>query len=316
MSKEYFRNYKSTKVKLFLFFLFLAMIFWVLTKFSREFTTTMDAKIKYENLPETATLSSNNATNITFDLTANGFEILFYKFKKPKVVIDVSKYYTKEKKTFVISKTELLRKVSSNFNRNLAVKNLSVNQLNVHLDPIILKKVRVLAKTKISFKNGFKATDSVKVVPDSVTISGPTGSLKEIDYVETEVLTLGEVEQSISETAKIVSPSKEIVTINPKEVKVKIPVAEFSQGQFTLPVEVVNLPPDVNIKLIQSTVTVTFDISVKDFPDVSKNNFRVVCDYSKRNQNENFMLPVLEKKPTGALNIEFDPQKIDFLIFK
>ncbi len=316
MSKGYFRNYKSSKVKLFLFFLFLATIFWVLTKFSREFTTTMDAKIKYENLPETTTLSSGNVNNITFDLTANGFEILFYKFKKPKVAIDVSKYYTKEKKTFVISKPELLRKVSSNFNRNLDVKNLSVNELNVHLDPIILKKVRVVAKTNVSFKNGFKATDSVKVIPDSVTISGPTGRLKEIDYVETEVVSLSDVEQSISETAKIISPSKEIVTIKPTEVKVKIPVAEFSQGQFSLPVEVVNLPPDVDIKLIQTTVTVTFDISVKDFPDISKNNFRVVCDYSKRNQNENFMLPVLEKKPDGALNIEFDPQKIDFLIFK
>src|SRR5690606_19089590 len=126
MARGIFKNYNNSKVKWFLFFLILATIFWVLTKFSREFTSTMQAKIQYRNIPETAALSDKNLKNISYDLTANGFEILFYKFKKPVVEVDVSKYYSKEKEDFVISRNQLLRMVSANFNRNLDVKNLSV----------------------------------------------------------------------------------------------------------------------------------------------------------------------------------------------
>lgn len=316
MSKGFFKNSKNVKVNRFLLFLLLATIFWVLTKFSREFTSTMTAKVNYENIPETAALSENNTKTITFDLAANGFEILFYKFKKPSITVPVGKYYTKENDGFKISKGELLRMVSSNFNRNLAIKNLSVDELNVHLDPIVLKKVRVIAMTAITFKNGFKPIDSIKVIPDSITISGPSGSLKNLHTIETELISLNDVETNISETAKVVSPGSEIVSIKPNKVKVTLTVAEFSQGQYTFPVEVINLPPDMTIKMVPQAVTITFDVSVNDFANISKEGFRLVCDYSQRNKDENFMLPFLQKKPQNIYNVVFEPKKIDFFIFK
>ncbi|MEH6763486.1 MAG: CdaR family protein [Aequorivita antarctica] len=316
MSKGFFKNSKNAKVNRFLLFLLLATIFWVLTKFSREFTSTMTAKINYENIPETAALSKNNTQFITFDLAANGFEILFYKFKQPTITVPVGKYYSNEKDGFKISKNELLRMVSSNFNRNLAIKNLSVEELNVHLDPIVLKKVRVIAKMAISFKNGFKPVDSIKVIPDSITISGPSGSLKNKHTIETELISINDVEKNISETAKIVSPGNEIVSIKPNKVKVELVVAEFSQGQYTFPVEVINLPPDMDIKMVPQAVTITFDASVNDFANISKDSFRLVCDYSQRNKEENFMLPFLEKKPQNIYNVVFEPKKIDFFKFK
>lgn len=316
MAKEFFKNGKNVKARRLLFFLFLATIFWVLTKFSREFTSTMRAKIHYENIPETAALAENNTKEITFDLTANGFEILFYKFKKPTIAVQVGKYYSKEENSFKLGKTELLRMVSSNFNRNLAINNLSVDELDVRLDPIVLKRVKVIPKTDIKYKMGFKAVDSIKVIPDSVTISGASGSLKDIQAIGTEIISLQNVEMNISKSVKVTAENKEIVSIKPNTVKVQLEVAEFSQGKFTLPVEVINLPPDMEVKLVPKTVTVTFDVSVNDFTKITKENFRLVCDYSKRNEEENFMLPFFEKSPDNVYNVTIEPKKIDFFIFK
>ena len=316
MAKGFLKKNKNLKVKRFLFFLLVATIFWILTKFSREFTATMLAKIHYENIPETAALSEGNLRDITFDLTANGFEILFYKFKKPTIDVPVGKYYDKGEDHFTISKNELNRMVSSNFNRNLAVKNLSVEELKVILDPIVLKKVRVIPQHKFTFKDGFKPVDSLKIATDSVIISGPSGSLKNIAGIKTEKISLENIDQDISKTIKITSNNEEIVSIKPDKVTISLRVAEFSQGKFTLPVQVINLPPDMDIKLVSPNVTVSFDVSVNDFADISKENFRVICDYSKRNKEENFMLPTLEKKPSNIQNVVFEPKKIDFLVFK
>ncbi len=316
MAKGFFHKYSKRKMKLFLFFLVVASIFWILTKFGREFTTTVEAKIKYENLPETTALSEDNLRAINFDLTANGFEILFYKFKKPTLTIDVTNYYEKNKYVFTISHNELIRKLSSSFNKYMEIKNLSVDQLKVKLDPIVLKKVRVWPKTEISFKEGFKPIDSIRSVPDSVTILGPQESLKDIDSITTEKLILKNIEKNISEIVGVVPPSEAVVAIKPEKVRLEWSVAEFSQGQFILPVEVINLPPGVELKLVPRRISVSFDMAVQNFSDVSPENFRVVCDYSQRNREENFMLPKLAKKPEGAMNIVFEPKKIDFLIFK
>lgn len=316
MAKGFFKNGKNVKAKRLLFFLFLATIFWVLTKFSREFTSTMHAKIIYENIPETAALAENNTEEITFDLTANGFEILFYKFKQPTISVQVGQYYSNEKNGFVLGKTELVRLVSSKFNRNLAIKNISVDELDVNLDPIILKRVKVVPKTDIKYKVGFKAVDSFKVIPDSVTISGPSEILKDVQTIGTDLISFEDVEKNISESVKVVSENKEIASIKPNTVKVQLEVAEFSQGKFILPVEVINLPPNMEIKLVPKTVTVTFDVSVNDFTTILKENFRLVCDYTERNKEENFMLPFFEKSPENVHNVMVDPKKVDFLIFK
>ncbi len=316
MVKGFFQKYSRNKVKLFVLFLILASIFWVLTKFSREFTTAMVANLDYKSLPETAVLAKENPHEINFDMTANGFEILFYKFKKPTLDIRVVDYYTKGKDSFSISKNELLRKFSASFNKYMEVKNLSPDQINVKLDPIILKKVAVGAKTDISFKNGFKAVNRFTLNPDSITISGPKERLENIDTVFTEVVSLRNVENDISETVKIESPSEDVVVLNPSQVNFKWPVTEFSQGKFTLPVEVVNLPPGIELKLVPERITVSFDIGIDDFAIISSDSFRIVCDYSMRNKEENFMLPRLSKLPSGAVNIAFDPKKIDYFIFK
>lgn len=316
MSKGFSKKYKSSKLKPFFFFLFLATVFWILTRFSRDFTTTMEANVIYASIPETVALSENNIDHLNFDLTANGFEILFYKIKKPSVEILVSKYYDKGQNTFTLPKNELIREVSSSFNRNFEIKNLSVENLEVNLTPIILKKVKVKPQMEISFKNGFNALDSIVVNPDSITISGPSEILNQIKFVETELLSLSKVDKSVAEKVKVQSPNQEIISINPKEVSVQLQVAEYSQVLYILPVEVINLPPNLEIKLVPKTISLTFDIGVEEFSEISKDNFRIVCDFSKRNKDENFLIPELDKKPKSAININFDPKKIDYLMFE
>ena len=316
MAKGVFKNLNNSKVKRFLFFFTLAAIFWVFTKFSREFTSSRQTEIEYVNIPETAALSSNNVHSIDFDLTANGFEILFYKFKKPAIEVNVGDYLQNNKLEFDISNKQLARLLELNYKSSKSIKNLSVEKLKVQLDPIVLKKIPVVVSKSISYKKGFKALASACSVRDSVIIAGPAKVLDSIYFIETEVITEKNVDRSISKTIRIKQSIAEIISIKPQEVTVKIDVAEFSQGQFSLPIEVVNVPPNMDIKLVPSSVVIKFDVSVNDFANISKENFRVVCDYSKMNKEGNFMIPFLESKPKNIYNIVFEPKKIDLLIVK
>ena len=70
------KNNKTSKVKSFFFFLLIAILFWGLTKLSRQYTASVDTSIMYTNIPSQMMLDDGNAESISFEITANGFEFL------------------------------------------------------------------------------------------------------------------------------------------------------------------------------------------------------------------------------------------------
>jgi hypothetical protein len=316
MTKQLNNPFKNSKLKAIFFFLLLATFFWILTKFSRHYTATATAYVNYVNIPNTTLLTDENAKEITFDLSASGFEFLFYKLKRPTIEIDVGRYYSSGMDHILLRKNDLVRIISAGLNANLTIKDLSVEQLRVQLDNIVLKKVPVITETDFSFKKGFRQVDSIKISPDSIMISGPSTYLDTINFVKTMMLSEKNLDKNILKNVAIKEYPTQKISFDPKEVTVSVKVSEFSQKEIVLPIEVINLPENTIIKLIPSVVTVVFNVSVEEFKEITENDFSLICDYAKRNIEENFMIPDLIKSPTGIVNMEFDTKKIDYLIFK
>ena len=316
MAKHINNPFKNSKLKAIFFFLLLATFFWFLTKFSRHYTATATAYVNYVNVPKTTLLTDENAKEITFDLSASGFEFLFYKLKRPTIEIDVGRFYSTGMDHILLRRNDLVRIISAGLNANLTIKDLSVEELRVQLDNITSKKIPVITETAFSYKNGFRQIDSIKILPDSITISGPSTYLDTINSVKTMVLSEENLDKNISKIVAIKNFTTQKISFDPKEVTVLVEVSEFSQKEIVLPIKVINLPENTIIKLIPSVVTIVFNASVEEFKEINENDFNLVCDYAKRNTEENFMIPNLVKSPSGIFNIEFDTKKIDYLIFK
>ena len=76
MHESQTKKVKRGKPKMFLLFLFVTIFIWFLSKFSREFTTNLEADIKYINVPHGVIVSGENYKLVSFDLTASGFDFL------------------------------------------------------------------------------------------------------------------------------------------------------------------------------------------------------------------------------------------------
>ncbi len=310
------RNYKTTKLRSFLFFILIAVLFWVLTKFSKEYTATVSATLQYVSLPNTTLLAEDNRKTISFDLTANGFEFLFHKLNEPIIQIEVAEYYTEGASVATVPKEELGRLITNQLDKSVSVKNISINELTIQLNVIVVKKVPVLVNSDLTFKKGFMSVDSIRITPDSVQISGPTLLLDSIQAVETELISGSEIENDIEQKVAIAPINSEELSIMPSEVTIAIHVEEFAEKQLQLPVEVINLPESIELQLIPNTVTVTFNVSVTDFNAITAKNFKLICDYAERNEDDNFMVAKLSEKPNDILDVELGTKKINYLIFK
>ncbi|MDX1463463.1 MAG: CdaR family protein [Marinirhabdus sp.] len=310
------KTFKSIKINMFFFFLLLAIVFWGLTKFSKENTANVEASIVYENLPENYLLGDDNLQEIDFYITSNGVDFLLYKMKKPMVTIDVSKYFNNDTKSAVLSSEELKEELSKQIGYNGTIRNLSENSLTIQLQGIQSKKIPVIINATVSYGKGFRAVDSIRANPDSIVVSGPSRALDSISGIGTQEVSLKNVSESVSRNVALMPFPYEGLRSKTQSVNLEQTVMEFAQKKLSVPITIQNLPPNTVIKLIPQRITITCVVPIEKFSTITETDFTVVCDFKQRNTEETFISPTLVEAPAYAKNVEVLPKKIDYLIFK
>lgn len=307
---------KHAKWKSFFFFLLLATFFWVLTKFSKEYAAPVTSQIEYINIPPSRFLAENNKQEVSFNLFASGFNFLNYTLKKPTLTIDVAKYFNKDLKDVFLSSSQIAKEINLQFPSVNEITAISVDSLWIQLNPVERKKVPVVVPQKINYKSGFKNTDAIKIVPDSIEISGPIDKVAAIDSVVTGVLQLNAISETIAVSLPVKALEDAEIKMDVAEVAVSLVVKEFTQQQFEFNIQVINKPATISLKLIPEKIVMRFLLPVDAYGTISKSDFEIVCDYNNRNDENNFMTPQLLKKPAIVRQIEFESKKIDYLVFK
>jgi len=309
-------KYKTSKIKSFLFFLLLALVFWVLTKFSEESVAIVNGQLSYTNLPASVTVSPNTTRDVNFEMAANGFQFLSYNLNPPTIKIDMSNYYEQGDTVVLISDSEVNNIIASQLDNNSRVSNLSIDELAVNLDLIVSKKVPVKFNGEITYLEGFKSIGPIVLIPDSVLVSGPSGALYGVMVVNTELYVKENVGETLEASVGLLLPEDSKLSVSEETINFKWVVEEFSQKRLTIPVEVVNVPADIKLKLLPETIVLSFDVSVNQFNSISANDFSIVCDYATRSSEENILVPKLVGNPEGLHHLEWSTKKVEYLIFK
>ena len=304
------------KVQRFLVFLFLAVLFWMLTKFSKENTATISANLQYTELPNQTLLADGNPEQIDFDITGSGFEMLYYRIKGADITMPLANNYSSGSETVTIPNETLLEYIQQQLPSGLAARNISMDQLSVKLHLIHSKKVAVFPAIRLEYEKGYYPIDSLKVRPDSVTISGPKDILKAYDSIPTENTLYSDVDSDISVRIGILENMDGVRAVSPKAVEISQKIAEFTQKEVMVPITLRNVPPNTVVRLIPKNTTVSFNVAVSRYQEIEAGQFQVVCDFSKRDKEESFMVPKLLKYPKGLYNLEITDKKIDYLIFE
>ena len=316
MPKNYANQVKKGKLKMLLFFLVVTFFIWFLTKFSKEFTATVEASIQYKNLPNNTVLASDNIDKVSFDLTSNGFDFLYYKLKKPTVKINVLDNYKEGDKIVNISNTDLIRIITSELNNKIAVKNISLKEINVVLDVIVSKEIPINVVSEITFQKGFKAVEELILSPSFITVSGPSIVIDSIVQVFTKSIKLNSLNTATSGDIEIDTSNNLNLTYSEEKVMFSIEVEEFTQKELSIPIKIENLPIGTSVKIIPEFVSVVFDVSVSKFNAIKESDFIIICDYKKRDIEGNYMVPTLVKKPIIIQDVLLKSDKIDYLVFK
>ena len=308
---------KKTKGKLntFLLFLGLSVMFWFLTKFSKDHISDVQAQIHLTGIPQGTMLIGPEYIPVRVQLKGTGFDYLFFAFNEPNIEIDVTATALQSNGSWVLPRIEANAIASLQFDRDIEVL-LPSNGLTIPLDSVASKKVVVKIMANIDYDEGFSPTDSYFVVPDSVLVSGPLSVIDTISVIETENKSFTNVSQDVDDILAIKVTEDANIKVVPETVALSISVAEFVEDSRVVPIELINVPPDTKVQLFPTNVTVSYVIDFDNYKKIVTTDFKVVCDMSKANEASNLLTPEIVSFPKNAKNVTINTTQVEFIFIQ
>ncbi|MEZ4816997.1 MAG: CdaR family protein [Flavobacteriaceae bacterium] len=286
-----------------------------MTKFSQDTQATLTTAIEYVTVPNTIVVADNTLKKISFEVAGNGFQLLSHKLKKTSLKIDVEQYY-KEGDSIIVIPFQELQKLSSKQLNISEINTISVSELVIHLDKNASKKVPVVLRSEITFKDGYFQQGEIQMVPDSVVIRGPLEALDTLNQISTKILKKKELSESFEEQVALIPIKNKNLSLSASSVTITMNVEEFSQIRLEIPIELKNVPEHIHLKLFPEKIGITFDVPLKDFGSLQAEDFDVICDFSERIEDGSFIIPKLVRFPDNLQHLELETKKVEFLIFK
>lgn len=311
------KNNKSNKLYYtFILFSILSVVFWFMTKLSKEYDTSIKYPVSYINLPSNKLLQEKPLKYIDIRIKATGFKLISSKVSPRKLTIDASNIYGKSLTNYYLLLSQQKLSVQKQMNTGVEVAYFIKDSIHFNLGVLNQKKVLVKLTSELTFADGFELNNSILIQPDSILLTGPKSTLDTISYISTSLLQKKELNVSINEFVAIkeFNPDSNVRAEKDK-VLITASVERFTEGSVDVPIKVLNIPEGKQINTFPKFVKVTYRIALSNFNKIDSSTFLIECDYGiSEDNNLPYLMPKLVKSSSMIKNARISPQKIDFLI--
>lgn len=304
--------------KAFFSFLIASFLIWVLINLSKEYTTIFSYKIVYQKIAQNKILQEVPLEEIDVKVKASGFKLIVTNFSNKQLVLSADKLQKNSKSYYYFLPQKQELEIQKQLKSGLNLEKVMQDTLFLRLGTLASKKVPVLTNIAIEFKHGYDLLLPIKVIPDSILISGTELQLQTISNVFTKKIRLEDVYENQEKELIIEKPSTlKKIKLSHTKVNAFIEVDKFTEGEFSIPFTVENIPYGTQINTYPKKVKVVFKVGLNNFNKISPSSFKVVCDYRNSKENElSYLVPELEISSNLVSSVRIMPNKIDFLIQK
>lgn len=308
-------RFKRTNFDAFLAFLLFAVFIWIIVQFSKEYNEIIDIPVEYINIPKDKLILKDNPDVLKLKMETTGFKLAYISLLPPTLFIDVSKTRQENGRLIYLideNRNEIQSQLNIDFGNSLFLKEALVIQYRQRKE----KTLRVVSKIEVEFAVGYSAADNLSIEPDSITVSGPDNILDTLNQLKTVPLTLKDIKNDISGKVSIDTTNFSNITLYQKQVAYFMDVEKYTEGNMKIPVELLNVPEDLNVVIFPKETLLFYKVNLKDYKDITVSDFQVVADFKELKENQDFLIPKTAKKPETVSNVRLSDKRIHFIIKK
>ncbi len=312
--KKYLRSiFNKKKHSVFLLFVLCTSVFWFINKLSKDYNQVVKYNINYTDLPQRFVFQVNPVTNVSVRIHTAGFYFFKKAFKRKEVNISLNNVQKKKGYDFYLLNSNILKQIRLQVKDRVDVVEVLEDSLFFKLGKRSFKKIPVVANISVNYHPGYKSFDGVKIIPDSIKISGPEMQLAKITKIDMEPFIQEDVKTSVEERIKLIDLNIPKIDYKTSTVKLKLNVEKITEKTLVIPIQIVNNPKE-EVVVYPKKIKLSCQVRLSQFNKIKESDFIVVCDYNKRGTK--FMNTQLIKKPKTVSSIKLQTNKVEYLILK
>jgi len=296
--------FKQKRFRLFLASLIVSFLMWFITNLSKQYTKQVPVKINFTKVPQ-GNLVECKDTILWVKIKGSGFSLWSNQLHQLQYNIKVDE--NKERWNWQNNQYSFSQIVP----KNIEVVNVNPVSIKFTQFKLVHKKVAVQYDINVTPKLGYGVT-KYTVKPDSVVIYGHQKEIKEIKVVKTEKLHFDNVTESISGKASLLLPAK-VIQVSEKTISYKYDVERYTQGDFLVPIQLINVPEGVEVSIFPKQIHVQFQSPLSLFETYKPHHFLLTVDCSAL-ENKTALPIVLKDIPKGMKNVRLLKKSVTFLV--
>ncbi|MDO5570042.1 MAG: hypothetical protein Q4F97_01065 [Bacteroidales bacterium] len=312
--KNFLSKAQSKELLTFLFFLCLSFLFWMLQSMNEEGEATFVIPVEYNNIPKNIIFTNKPADKLNIRVKDKGLVLLNYSIKNLLTPIDIDFNQLTKKNGVVNLDDDMLRALSKKkFKPTTSILTIYPDTISIYFSEQKSKKVPIVFNGTIDVAPQSRISDRILFTPDSVNVFAPQHLLDSINDIKTERLIYTNLADSVNKNVALqqVYGTK----IVPTQVNMVIPIDEFTEKYFNIPIKVVDVPKELTIRLFPTNVKLLCFVGLNDFKDISAESFQLGVSYEviKSTKNNKVAVDIL-KAPINVFNIRLQPDSVEFII--
>lgn len=312
-----FENLKQVKLNrntlIFGLFLAISAFLWLLNALNKEYSHVIQYPVKFTNIPDDIGLGDDMPAKIGVEIQGHGYDILSYQIDHAKAPVIINLTKTSISKIndehYYLLDEELIPFAKKRIKGNVKVSDVQPDTLHLYVTKTVRKKLPVKSRIEFTIAGQHMISSGPVFSPDSVELKGPKHIVSKLKHVGTESLNYGKLSNNINRYVPLAPPDK--TKSEPSRVKLDIKIEKYTETSFKIPVEVINIPRNIELELIPDDIEISCQVPVSRYEQLSSSSFRLRADYQKAKNNK--LYPELVLSPDYVRHIRLHRDNIDFI---
>lgn len=312
-----FSRIKGSEIFLFLLFFLLSCLFWFAWNFQKQTEQTLKVPVRYQYSENEISISGDLIHTIHVTVSDKGNHLLGYMIHPENLTLDLDLMpYRTAGGIARIPMSKLENSLLSKLKSGAEIRRIEPDSILVYFVEKASKAVPVRLQADLKPAQQYMLNHTPTVKPGTVRVHAPAAVLETLEYVDTELLEISE----LTDTIRVKSRLKSIdgASYSTEEVEVFIPVEAYTESSFQVPVTAQNLPEGFHLRCFPSTATVRFLVGQSQYPLLKLEDFELSVDYLKFLESEDQALQELHltRFPEGIGHIQIQPESVECLLEK
>lgn len=309
---SFFSAVQWKNVFVFLLFLLVAFIFWMMLFFQRDVESVYSIPVKYSHVPDDVVFDNPLPDFIEIRVADKGSEIFKLDLTQ-RDSLEINVEEIKESGTNALQGNQYLQLIRSRLSSSTNLRGYSPASISLATSKLQSKKLTVAFDGEITTNRANLVADSATFIPETVMAYGSRQSLNELEKAFTEYTVFNNL-KSTSQLSVKIKPVQGVKFV-PDKVEIYIPIEEFTERTFEVPITAKNVPGDVDVKFFPSRANASFSVTLEEYKKIAPEDFEIELDYRKFHANENGRVDLeLSKSPATIINPRISPTSVEFLL--